>query len=304
MTNKEALEELRQLSNKLDTVDYKDIVEILRHSIRRIPIPVARLKPNTGIDRVRKNLGDAPFTNVHEELSYIKDKDVIEKYLTEYGRANEPHQPMFYGAVESSLVPQQRVTALAETSLLLQDPNGVSFDGELYTVSRWRNSSELFLAEMVFSQGAIQTNPDTKTAFDKQSEFAKQQGADVDFYLDFLVFISDQFARPKVTHHDYKISTAYTNLVLSKEGIHGVAYPSVQTAYQGQNVVFPPSVVDQHLTVDVLSMQRLHKNKMKSRLNNVKNCLNPNDCLTDIQWADLDPQYVASKEEILASLNR
>ena len=104
MSNIEALAELRRLSTKLDTVDYTDIVDILKHSIKKIPIPVAILHQNSSIDRVRKNSGETLFTNVHEQLSYIKDKVVIDTILTEFGRANTPHQPMFYGAVESSLV--------------------------------------------------------------------------------------------------------------------------------------------------------------------------------------------------------
>lgn len=304
MTNREALIKLKELSSQLDKVDYADIVRILKESIRKIPVPIARMPPNTPIDRVRKNIGDNPFTDVHNQLSYIKDKNVIDNYLTEFGRANEPHQPMFYGAIESSLIGHQRITALAETSELFQNPDAVNFDGELYTVSRWRNSDELFLAEIVFSQDAINTNPDIKNAFSKQTDFAKQVGADdVDFYLDFLVFISEEFARPKTSHNDYKISTAYTNLVLTNPKIHGIAYPSVQTKYQGQNVVFPPDVVDQFLSVDILAMQRLYKNKMRSHLNNVKNCLTPNDCLTHIAWSDLDPQHIAPIDKIHKYLN-
>lgn len=299
MTNKEALVKLKELSNQLDIVDYADIIYLLKESIRKIPIPVAKMPPKTSIDRIRKNINDAPFTDVYNQLSYIKDQYVIDKYLTEFGRANEPHQAMFYGAIESSLIGHQRITALAETSEVFQNPSAVDFVGELYTISRWINANELYLAEMVFSQDAINTNPDTKKAFKKQAEFAIQVGSDdVAFYLDFLIFISEQFARPKETHNDYKISTAYTNLVLKHHNIHGIAYPSVQTKYEGQNVVFPPAIVDAYLIVDVLAMQRLYKNKKRSFLNNVKNCLTPNNSLTNIIWVDLDQHYIATTDQI------
>jgi hypothetical protein len=304
MTNREALIKLKELSNQLEKVEYADIVQILKESIRKIPVPITKMPPNTLIDRVRKNIGENPFTDVHNQLSYIKDQNVIDKYLSEFGRANEPHQPMFYGAIESSLIGHQRITALAETSDVFQNPTAVNFDGELYTVSRWRNINELLLAEIVFSQDAINTNPDIKKAFEKQTEFAKQvAGSDLDFHIDFLIFISEQFARPKSSHHDYKISTAYTNLVLTNPSIHGIAYPSVQTKYLGQNVVFPPAVVDKHLVIDVLAMQRLYKNKMNAYLNNVKNCLTPSHCLESIIWSDLDPQHIAPIEKIHKSLN-
>lgn len=303
MTSREGLLKLKEFSLRLDTVEYDDIIKVFKESIKKIPIPLARLLPNTNIDRVRKNISEDYFTNVHEQLSYIKDQYIIDHYLNEFGRANKPHQPMFYGAIESTLVETQRITALAETSELLQDPNGVNFNGELYTISRWKNSIELSLVEMVFCQEAIDINPDIKKSFEKQVEFLKQAGAeDIDFYKEFLVFISEEFAKPKTLHHDYKISTAYTNLALSKNNSHGITYPSVRTKYEGQNIVLTPSVVDNYLNVEVLSIQRLYKNKMITCLNNVKNCINPKDCLTNIIWSDTDPQYVASKEKIYHSL--
>lgn len=304
MTNKEALVKLKELSSHLDDVEYSDIIGILKESIRKIPIPIAKLAANTPIDRVRKNIGESLFTNVHEQLSYIKDQYVIDNFLREFGRANEPHQPMFYGAIESSQIGHQRITALAETSELFQDPNAVNLDGELYTVSRWRNSIELSLAEVVFSSEAIKINPNTKKAFEKQSEFAKNlQIDDIDFYIDFLVFISDQFARPKNSHHDYKISTAYANLVLTHPDIHGVAYPSVQTQYMGQNIVFPAKTVDSFLAIGPLATQRLFKNKMRTVINNHMNCVNPSECLTNILWVPVKSQFVKTLDEIHKALN-
>lgn len=296
MTNREGLDKLIDLSNKLDTVEYDEIVDILRKSIQKIPIPLAKLQANSNIDRVRKNIGDTPFTNV-DELSYIKNQYVIDNILTEFGRANMPHQVLFYGAIETTNLQQQRITAIAETSELFQDKNGVNLDGELYTVSRWINNAELSLAEVVFSKEAIAINPDIKKNFEKQTEFAKKVGFDdLEFYTDFLVFISDQFARPKQTHHDYKISTAYTNLVLTSQHVQGIAFPSVQTRYEGVNVAFEPAIIDKYFAVEVLAMQRLYKNKMKMYLANHKNCLNPKECHDNIIWTDLEPEYLTTDE--------
>ena len=303
MTNVEALAKLKELSLQLDKVEFSDIIDLLKNSIQKIPVPIAKLHPNTAIDRARKNEGEKLFKSV-DQLSYITDPYVIQNILTEFGRANNPHEALFYAAVESTLIGHQRITAIAETSKLFQERRGVSFDGELYTVSRWRNSEELLLAEVVFAQAAIDINPDTKKAFEAQSEFAKSQGTeDIDFYLDFLVFISEQFARPAVTHNDYKISTAYKELIFSKPNIHGIAFPSVQTNYYGQNIVLPPSIVDKYLSVEVLATQRLYKNHMKTLLNNHKNCMNPKDCYNDIQWADLDAKYMSTSEHIQDFLN-
>jgi hypothetical protein len=177
-------------------------------------------------------------------------------------------------------------------------------EGEQYTVSRWRNKRELFLAEMVFSKEAIKANPVTSKAFEKQLGFARQKGlSDEYFYIDFLYFISEQFARLKTSHHDYKISAAYTNLVLASPGIDGIAYPSVQTKYQGQNIVLPPNVVDDKLMVEALTVQRVHKKAGRVYINNVKNCENPNECLTNIAWIDLNAEHVETFDKIRSYLD-
>jgi hypothetical protein len=298
MTNREGLDKLKELSTQLDKVEYDELIDILKNSIKKIPIPLTKLKANSNIDRVRKNNGDKLFQNV-DQLSYIKDQKVKDDYLTEFGRANQPHQVIFYGAIETTNMQYQRITAIAETSELFQNPDGVNLKGEFYTVSRWTNKSELSLAEVVFSSEAIQINPDIRRAFEKQTEFAKQVGQDdLEFYKDFLVFISDQFARPKQTHNDYKISTAYTNLVLIHPQVQGIAFPSVQTKYVGVNVAFEPQIIDEYFSVKVLSTQRFYKNKMKTYLANYKNCLNPNECYDNIIWTDLEQQYLTSEEYI------
>lgn len=234
-----------------------------------------------------------------EQLSYITDKDIIDNYMTEFGRANKPHQPMFYGAIESTLLDTQRITALYEISKLLQDKNSINIPGELYTISRWRNNEELMLAEIVFAVEAIKTNPDTKRAFDKQISFAKQLNLpDIDFYIEMLIFFSEQFAREKNTHHDYKISTAYTEIILNHPDVQGVAYPSVATRFMGENVVFPPNIVNKYITVETLATQRVHKNKDYPFLNNHKNCFNPQNHPNNLIWVDVNAKYIAPWEKI------
>lgn len=133
----------------------------------------------------------------------------------------------------------------------------------------------------------------------------KQASPDeVDFYTEFVVFISDQFARPKRTHHDYMISTAYAEYAMNKAGLDGVAFPSVQTRYYGQNVVLKPTVVDKFLTIEVLSTQRVYKNRMNNFVANHKNCANPGDCADNIVWTDLDPQFMSTKEDIEKALHQ
>lgn len=302
MTKRGALELLKQHAQHLEDISYEEIVDLLRKDIRRIPIPLTRMKAASLIDRARLNRGEELFRRV-ADLRYITDGHVISDYLTEFGRGSIPHGPMFYGALESSQIRHQRITAIAETSLLFQNDEAVNVEGELYTVSRWHNTEELFLAEMVFATEAMAVNPDIERAFVAQGRFARQNGADdVEFYMDFLRFISDQFARTAHSHHDYKISAAYTQLILLKEGVHGVAYPSVQTRFAGQNIVLPPSTVDRFLLLDSVITQRLHKQLKKSFFNNHRQVTDPLAFPDELHWQELEQAHIATAEDIRQAL--
>jgi len=297
MKNSEALAQLKDISTNLEEIEYGQVVDLMRNSVKRIPIPVAKLVNNAAIDRARKNNGEILFSDI-SDITYISDQKVIQQLLTEFGRANCPHQSMFYGAIETSQIQHQRITAIAETSTLYQDPEGINLDGELYTISRWRSLVELEIAEMVFSEDAIVANPDIEKAFNKQVGFAKRKGVDAAFYKEFLIFISSEFARKKESHHDYKISSAYTNLTLNHPKISGISYPSVQTGYKGENIVFPPNIVDQHLRLEAIITQRLFKNRERAFINNHMECLNPHVSLNNFMWTQTNPVHIAPRQEI------
>lgn len=302
MNKKEALEKLKELSNNLENVDYLEIENIFKLYIKLIPIPTTILKKGSKIDRVRKNTRDILFTNV-EEVSYIKNPEII-KNITEFGRANKPNQIMFYGSIESTELKQQRLVAIAETSELFQNPNGVNLEGELYTVSRWSTSEDLLIAQVVFSKEAIKINPDVKKAFEHQNQLALKElnHADYIFYLDFLVFISEQFARTKNTHHDYKISAVYSNLILTHPEIKGIFFPSVQTKLMGLNIVFEPKIVDKYLDIEVVATQKLYKNCKQTFIGRDRNCLNPKECYNNLIWSEQENNGVTN-EDIIKFLN-
>lgn len=302
MTKEEAFEKLKEFSKKLDKISYEEIYTLLRESVSRIPIPVARFQKNRETDRARLNKGQALYNEI-DDLGYIKDENVINNFLTEYGRANKPHQVMFYGAIETSPIQHPRLTAIAETSRLFQDKNGYNLDGEKYTVSRWKNNEEFFLAEMVFAEKAIKNNPDIKRSFEMQIGFAdKLDEDDIEFYKEFLIFISEEFARKTEKNDDYKISVAYTNLILEHHQIEGVMFPSVQTNYFGANIVVPPETVDKYFTPIVCSTHLLYKTPENTLIANGEHYC---DEITgqEINWKLTDQQYLSSKEEIQKHFN-
>jgi hypothetical protein len=300
MNYREAFKQLQEYSKDLESIEYDKLMEILKNSIRLIPIPLAKLRPESSIERARANNGTPLFKSI-EDLGYIKNEEVI-KSLNKFGRANKPHEVLFYSAIETSKLEKARITAIAETSRLFLDNNSVQMEGELFTVSRWRNKTELIVAEVVFAEEAIKNNEDIKVCYEKQKQFAKElKNVDTKFFEDFLVFISNEYARKANSHNDYKISTAYTELVLSHKDVQGITYPSVQTNYYGENLVLPTKVVDDFLYPEVATTSLLYKNKMKMKIVNGGHF--SNNLGHEIVWQELDKKHITPKEVILKSLN-
>ncbi|WP_291074925.1 hypothetical protein [Empedobacter sp. UBA5987] len=300
MDKYEAFEKLKEYSNRLTEVTYEEIYDLLKNGIKFIPLPLAKLRVNTNIDRVRPNKGDKLFTHI-DELGYIKDKEVIEKHLTSFGRANIPHQVMFYGAVETSLIDKQRLTAIAETSHLFRNPGNDCEEGELYTVSRWETQKELIVVEVVFSEYALENNPEIAQSFEKQKRFLEEHNLepqDLEFHLEFLKFISNEFSKKVTNPEDYKISAAYTNLALLHPEVSGIMYPSVQTEYFGVNVVLTPEAIEKNVIPKICSTQILYKRGMKSFIANGQYYCKDIDIRRDIDWKEHSSDLLSTKEEV------
>ena len=136
MDKYEAFELLKEYAKNLENVSYDEIYDLLKNGIKFIPLPLAKIRANAFIDRVRLNKGEVLFEHI-DQLGYIKDKYVIDNILTSFGRANNPHQVMFYGALETELIDKPRLNAIAETSHVFRVKDTDCIDGETYTVSRW-----------------------------------------------------------------------------------------------------------------------------------------------------------------------
>lgn len=298
-----AFKKLVEYSKDLENVDYEEIKEIISKSIRQVPIATAFLRKGWFIDRVRVNKGSELFTK-EDEISYIKDQYVIDNYLTQLGRANKPHQVMFYGAVKSSEIWQPRATAIFETSQLLKDKDAVNVEGELLTVSRWKVLEDILLIEIVFDDDAIRKNPDTHAAFNHHmKQFAHHPLREMG--LRQIQFFSKEFAKQVENNWEYKISVAYTDLILHDKKpsingypIEGIAFPSVPSDHKGQNVVLRPDVVDAKLELEVLSTHIVHKNKMKSFVNNHKYVTDFGEDNSSFEWTDIASEHVVPLEDV------
>lgn len=304
MDKYQAFEKLKEYSKNLTEISYEEIYDLLKNGIRFIPLPIAKLWKNAYIDRVRPNKGTILFKHI-DDLGYIKDKNVINNVLTSFGRANTPHQVMFYGALKTELIDKPRLTAIAETSHIFRNPGTDCLEGEHYTVSRWETQKELFVVEVVFSEYALKNNPDIAKSFQNQIKFLQEHNLEpqeIAFHLDFLKFISEEFSKRVSDPEEYKISAAYTNLALLHPDVSGITYPSVQTDYFGVNIVLTPEVVETCITPKICSTQILYKKGMKSLIANGKHYCKEIDANTDIEWKEHGLEILTTKEQVIEHL--
>ncbi len=279
---------LEQISENLNFADYEMIYRSIA-DMRDKSAPATILKKGHYIDRVRINRKDEIFI-CEDEISYIKDQ---KKLLgrTEYGRANLPEQAMFYGAVESTLINMPRAVAYFETSDLFWGDklNSLKEVSEVFTHSRWRVQEDIELLEIIYSDEALKVNPDVQAALKYHTEFIKDHEKK-DHFEEQMKFFSNQFARIKrYSNNEYKISCAYSNYILATTHLGGVAYPSVASEYKGQNIVLKPTIVDQFLKLESLSMSLFErKNYENQPIVPIKICKNLGKNNQNFVW---EPAY-------------
>lgn len=247
-TQKQAFENLKKFSENLQNID----VETIKNEIKKIKnFPAMEISITSGlyVDRVRPNNNNDLFTS-ENYISYHKNPSIIKNY----GRANKPQQAMFYGAIESKEIRQQRVTAIFETSYLLKDKTK---NEELLTVGRWETMKELKLLGIMFSKEAIAKNLYAKSQFEEYYNFICEN-ENREFLLQQLDFFSNEFAKIVNNDYDYKISVALTDFLVNDwKKFDGVIYPSVASEYKGNNIVLRPDVVDEKLKLTQIITQKL-----------------------------------------------
>lgn len=296
MTNTQeiAFKKLVKCSKDLKHSDYNLIKQIISDSIKKVPVATAFLKKGSFIERARPNK-KVPLFYSEDQISYIKDYNIINNDLTDFGRANKPHQVMFYGAIESTTIPHQRLTAIYETSDYINDKASVNLEGELFTISRWKVIEDICLVEIVFSDEAIKNNPDTKKAFEYHMKSALNHPLR-ELGLRQIQFFSSEFAKEvKYDYWEYKISVAYTDLVMHEKQlkinnheIGGITYPSVPSGYKGQNIVIKPSIVDNKLKLESVSTYKLYKNRLNAWITNHKLVVDFGTNNMKFVWKDYD----------------
>lgn len=252
-----SIEKLKDI-NLNEANSYEKIKKILETII--VPYNVITLNQGQYIFRGRRNENGEIFTQP-KQLTYRTDVDNIENF----GRANEPHQTIFYGANNTE-------TALLETSSLFNDSK-VNLGVEEISLGRWYVRKTINLLGII-NYKATKANSIVKNL----QEEANRHPFNSHITQYILAFFSNEFSRnARGKMHLYKISCAYFNHVVRKlydEGIMGVAYPSVQNEYKGLNVALIPEAVDNFMVMDMVGIYKINtisRNMTQTGLVDIRN---------------------------------
>ncbi|MFY0481264.1 hypothetical protein ACI6PS_01560 [Flavobacterium sp. PLA-1-15] len=265
-------------------LSYTKLIQKIR-SLVFIPFASAKLKSGHYIERARINKPDQIFYS-EKDLSYRTDYENIKTY----GRANVPHNSLFYGAYESEAIALPRYVNLMETSEIFRnlETNNVDNADFIMTVGKWKIINEMEIVEVVFDEKSIENSVDIQRAFEFHSERLKNELPQ--FVVQFqaiLKFFSNQFAKKNIkSHFDYMPSAAYTDLAINWRRFPGIAYPSVKTEFKGQNVVLSPSAVDANLQLEVVSMFRVLKKGKNTTVIPMRTAIDFGPMNTRFKWID------------------
>ena len=262
-------------TNKSTTLSLMERIANLDYSEASIPklydlfnsikgqLPIVKIKTldDCHIFRQRRNEGNHEFKCINE-LSYPPVTAV-----KNYGRANIPGKPMFYGCSFGNYQPNEVPikTSVMEVSELIKDIN--LFGIERTTCSIWKVVDCLNLLAFPFSENYKNPTDDiiriqkkwkafenTKVSIENQSlmqYMSKEIAKNTDDNLDYI----------KIAHFVYFIlNNFYPTL-----SYDGILYPSVHAQGNGYNVALKPCAVD-----NKLQFVSAHCCYIVKRLNNPK----------------------------------
>jgi len=224
--NQEAILENISLLENLNyrTASIKEIEELLFPLFKGLRMTVPSFDPGVYLYRSRI-CKDKP--KHLSELSYPQPQ-----FISEYGRANDISQPMFYGSISKN-IPFFELNAKTGDRLIL---------------SIWKTKAKLLLNHIGFSEDVSQSLQ-SERAFDSIYQFTSDTLKFNDLNTFVYNFLAASFAR-KISREEnflYKLSIAITNKLIMGEILHGVLYPSIAMNGNSDNIVLKPSYVDENL---------------------------------------------------------
>lgn len=243
----QAQKDLKTLKNlSLSDFNGKALEKVIKRYIPVTPHYPAHLDEGAFIFRARLNKLNKPYSLV-EEID-IPDK----KYVKDYGRANLPNSPVFYGALDLEL-------ALFEVCQEYKSSLDPKREAAFITAGQWKvkKGEKLYLSSIYQSKEYHKARPDLKNSYDTNTNFLNNETLNKDkakvlqWYIEFM---ADEFSKRNIANtDDYKISAYYAESVKNFNNLtnsfkfDGLCYPSVAMQFKDDNVALFKDAVENKL---------------------------------------------------------
>lgn len=245
----ELLDFIKKLKSlNLEEYDIEDLEKIVYKGFGVIPFLQQPVPTNTKIFRSRINHKQIKFFDnfvfgnqvEYNNVSEFGIKKAVD--ISEFGRANEPRESVFYGSTQLMLACAEVLQNVRKSLVTVTNPL-------LVTVGEWKVKKQLQLAPIYFSEKVCEVRNDLanhKNSYKKKirEKFIIHDILDINDLI--MEFFCDEFCKDIKSHHDYKLSALYSKILkkwsMSPSAQHqnsiynGIIYPSVAMSYVGDNI--------------------------------------------------------------------
>lgn len=277
MFNEELFTQLKSID--LRNISYQKLASLFQLGKYPLPFTTCIVPKETPIERGRINYNGEIFHS-ENDISYRTDRQNIKHF----GRANNPYQSRFYGAIPSGDIEHARVILFAELCEEYRCEPVKNVDTTV-TVGRWTVIEEFEVAQMAFDERYFVSEEIKKIRDNWIAKLSQNNDIPLEQFQKILEFFSAEFAKPEIKHtDDYKLSCLYTDFAIHSLGLKGVFYPSCRVDYKGYNIAITPETVEKNLRLDVVAMFRLKVTDGKGALFPIAQSDKLGSFNTNFQW--------------------
>lgn len=233
----EAINKLSTLD--LETLEIDNFKNLIKSSFKLIPFHKHFLLPGQKLFRARINYRYSKFTDklivINDEKDFINVSEISNRKaheITEFGRANIPGVSSFYCSSNLKL-------ACAEVIQDIKHSFNPKRELPFVTVGEWIIKKPIIVAPLFYSQKVTSVRKDIDSYVNRNKEYMKSKYSfeSMEIHDMILTFFSDQFTKIDIkSHHDYKISAFYSEILSSLNDYDGILYQSVIANFSGTNI--------------------------------------------------------------------
>lgn len=246
-------EVLSRIFKNLQTTNYDDILKLLKE-LEISYVMDYKLPKGAIITRVRQS--EKKVFNNSSEISYNKNPK-------SFGRANKPHDPVFYGSIKIPNTENSVDTNLWEIIHYLgKKPIDDVKNPTEFTLGYWRVKENLSTVPIIYGDTFKDKGNLFEPLLKKYNEHPKIDSKS----RKIIKFLANEFTKNIIsTNNDYKIGVAFFELIKTrlKGECESIIYPSMRAKGEkgAYNIAISPSHVEKYLElIQVGTFSMYHKN--------------------------------------------